>query len=82
MRTTRPLERDHLLLVAVAVDVVALVTTAAWPMSNVMLVVITSEARYPTGQTAPNQIGCGPAIAVDAPLVADLSGWRPCPRLT
>jgi hypothetical protein len=47
-----------------------------------MLVVITSEARYPTGQTAPNQIGCGPAIAVDAPLVADLSGWRPCPRLT
>jgi len=34
MRTTRPLERDHLLLVAVAVDVVALVTTAAWPMST------------------------------------------------
>jgi hypothetical protein len=82
MRTTRPLERDHLQLVAVAVDVRGPGDDGRVADVNVVLVVITSEARYPTGQTAPDQIGCGPAIAVDAPLVADLSGWRPCPCLT
>jgi hypothetical protein len=63
-RAARSIVSPLVLLVAVAVDVVALVDDGRAADADVVLVVITSEARCPTGQTAPNPIGCGPAIAL------------------
>jgi hypothetical protein len=73
--------------VLLVVVVVALVNEGRVADVDVVLVFVIADARYPRGRQAPDQIGCGPAMAVDAPFISRPIGvetmflfdvtWRP-----